>query len=688
MQRALLAIAAFAALAAPSVARAGDVSIRVRDVVLQPRSLAGATAPQHFNMLAVHWTGTGTVAYRTRALHGAWRPWRQADADSRSGAWHDGTLDWTGASGAVRFRTTGSVRRLRSYELWSRVSSVPPRALAQAGTPPVVTRAAWGADEEIVRARPSLAPAVRLAVIHHTAGTNAYTRAQSAAIVRGIEVYHVQANGWNDIGYNFLVDRFGTVYEGRGGGIDRNVIGAHAEGFNTGTTGVALLGNFTSATPTAAQQSALARLVAWRLDVAHVDPLSTVVYTSGGNAKFRAGKVVTLRAISGHRDTGPSECPGARAYALLPGLARRVASIGLPKLYSPTVIGTLGGPVRFQARLSSSLAWTVTIVDRLGKPVAKGTGRGDRVDWTWASAGTKGGYAWTIDAPGIRVATGTIGAVTPPPPPPASFSLTNLVASPSVITPNADGSGDTTTVSFTLGTAARMVAQVLDSGGAPLLTLLNETRPAGANTFVWGAHVLPDGRYRLAVTARAGGKVVTKAADVVVDRTLAGLHASLPVISPTGDGVNDTVTFSFALAQNVPLRLEILQDGFAVATPFQGQLGVGPHAIDWDGTANGVPLPDGAYVALVTVTDALGDVQLSLPLAIDTIPPVLTLLDARTLKFSLNEPATVTVVVNGKTRLVKNAPKGTFTVGYSGAVLGLTAVAQDAGGNVGPAISG
>ena len=144
--------------------------------------------------------------------------------------------------------------------MWSRVTAVPARTLTQAGTPAIVTRAAWGANEEIVRARPSLAPAVRLAVIHHTAGTNSYTRAQAAAIVRGIEVYHVQGNGWNDIGYNFLVDRFGTVYEGRGGGIERNVIGAHAEGFNTGTTGIALLGNYLSAVPTPAQQNALAGL--------------------------------------------------------------------------------------------------------------------------------------------------------------------------------------------------------------------------------------------------------------------------------------------------------------------------------------------------------------------------------------------------------------------------------------------
>src|SRR5207237_1468241 len=130
------------------------------------------------------------------------------------------------------------------------------------------------------------ATVLKLAIVHHTAETNSYTPAQAAAIVRGIEVYHVKANGWNDIGYNFLVDRYGTVYEGRGGGIDRNVIGAHSLGFNTGTVGVALIGNFSAATPLAAMQNALVSLLAWRLDVANVGPLSTVSYASYGTPKF------------------------------------------------------------------------------------------------------------------------------------------------------------------------------------------------------------------------------------------------------------------------------------------------------------------------------------------------------------------------------------------------------------------
>ncbi len=234
MQRLALSLAVLAALAIPAVAHAGDVSMRVRDVPLGARTVDAAPRQTNFNMLAAHWIGNGTVEYRTRRLHGGWRPWTTADSDNSSGAWHDGNLDWTGASSAVQFRTGGEIRRLRSYEVWSRVTAAPARQLAEAGSPSIVSRKAWGADERIVRAKPSFAPVLRLAVVHHTAGTNNYTPAQAAAIVRGIEVYHVKGNGWNDIGYNFLVDRFGTVYEGRAGGIERNVIGAHAKGSTRG----------------------------------------------------------------------------------------------------------------------------------------------------------------------------------------------------------------------------------------------------------------------------------------------------------------------------------------------------------------------------------------------------------------------------------------------------------------------
>jgi len=674
-----------AALIAPSPGRAGDVAMHVQDVPLGARSLASAATPMHFNLLAVHWTGSGTVSYRTHRLHGGWTGWVAADADAApdggTGAWHDGNLEWTGASDAFQFRRSGDVRRLRAYEIWSRVTTPTVRSLSEAGSPTIVPRSGWGADERIVRAKPLIAPAIRLAIVHHTAGSNSYTPAQAAAIVRGIEVYHVEGNGWNDIGYNFLVDRFGTVYEGRGGGIDRNVVGAHSEGFNTGTVGIALIGNFGTATPPKAMQDALVKLLAWRLDIAHIDPLSTVVYTSGGNAKFKAGKLVTLRAISGHRDTGPSECPGNDAYVLLPAIARRVAVTGLPKLYVPTAAGVLGGKIRFQGRVSAALPWTVTITNALGSTVASGSGRGPLVDWTWNSlVAGKGVFTWTIAAPGALPATGTIGIARAAPQPP--LSLRNLASAPAVVTPAGDGSGDSSSASFTLGAPAQVTAWLEDAAGTTVLTLLDEQRAAGANTFDWAAGGLPDGRYLLLVTAAAGTKSVTKTAAVVVDRTLSGLTPALVAFSPNGDGVSDSATFSFVLSQGVPVRLDIEQAGVVVTSPFQGELAAGNHSLQWDGTANGAVLPDGEYTAVFTVTDALGNVQIAVPVTIDDVPPTLQIVDRSTLTFSLDEPATVTVLVNGTTQIVAAETAGTFTVPFQGAVTTVSAQAQDAAGNV------
>jgi len=679
------------ALATPAAASAGLVSMHVRDVPLGPRALSSARPTAPFDMLGLHWIGRGSVEYRTRSADGHWRSWRAVDAESRSGAWRDGDLDWTGRSIAVRFRVRGDVRRLRSYELDSRVLAAPVRATASAGTPAIVTRRAWQANEEIVRARPLIASRIRLAIVHHTAGTNSYTRAQAPAIVRGIEAYHVLANGWNDIGYNFLVDRYGTVYEGRGGGVERNVIGAHAQGFNVGTVGVALIGSFNSTSPTAAQQQALVDLLAWRLDVAHLDPSSTVGYTSSGNYRFRAGRVVTLRAISGHRDTGPTECPGARAYALLPSLTHRVAVTGLPKLYSPEVVGVLGGTLRFRARLSSSLDWTVTVTDRNGATVASGAGRGTLVDWSWRSgAAPSGPLTWVIAAEGVRAATGTLGSglPAPPPPPVPSLSLTGLASVPAVLAPAADGSGATATATFTLGATANLRGQILDAGGRVAATVLAEQRDAGANSLSWSAAPLPDGRYRLVLTATAVGRSVSKAVAVVVDRTLSSLEASALAISPNGDGSNDATSVTFGLAQAVPLRVDVLQGGSVRATIYQGTLGPGPQSIGWDGTAAGASLPDGRYQLAFTVTDALGDVRQTIPITIDDTPPVLALVDRSTLAFTLSEPAIVTLLVNGQSSITIGEPAGRFTVAFAGPVTSVVARAQDFAGNASATVSG
>ncbi|HEY6030299.1 MAG TPA: FlgD immunoglobulin-like domain containing protein, partial [Gaiellaceae bacterium] len=202
--------------------------------------------------------------------------------------------------------------------------------------------------------------------------------------------------------------------------------------------------------------------------------------------------------------------------------------------------------------------------------------------------------------------------------------------------------------------------------------------------------VLPDGHYRVVVSAQpAGGRAVKSSTALVVDRTASGFAATTSAFSPNGDGVLDTVTFSFALNASVPLRLELQKDGVTVATVLNAQLGPGRQVVDWNGKdAAGAAVPDGAYQAVLTVTDAQGVVAQTLPVVVDTVAPQLTLLDASRLRFSLSEPANVTLLVNGA-RVVKVEPAGTWAVPLPKAgVQTVSAEASDAAGNLSPAVSG
>ncbi len=297
-------LAAAVLLVTPSLAHAEPTTITMREVPLRGARVLASSTTQEFDLVGLHWQGPGSVEFRTRTLAGRWSAWHPAAPEAEDGpdhpvapGWRLGNPYWTGPSDAIAYRLRGSVSRLRAYFVWSPVDGLPPRTLSIAGSPGIIPRASWGADESIRRAPPRYAPAVQYAIVHHTAGTNDYTPSESAAIVRGIEVYHVKGNGWNDIGYNFLVDKYGQIFEGRYGGVDKNVIGAHAEGFNTGSTGVALLGTYNDSPPPAVALNALAKLLAWRLDIAHVDPLSTLTVISGGNARYPVGVPVFLRAI-------------------------------------------------------------------------------------------------------------------------------------------------------------------------------------------------------------------------------------------------------------------------------------------------------------------------------------------------------------------------------------------------------
>jgi hypothetical protein len=206
-----------------------------------------------------------------------------------------------------------------------------------------------------------------MAYVHHTVNSNSYSAEESDDLIRGIYAYHVEGRKYCDIAYNFLIDRFGRIWEGRYGGIDQPVIGAHAAGFNTGSTGIAALGTFTSKAPPRKVVSAYKRLLAWRLDVAHVRPTGWTTMVSGGGStqKFDKGESVNLPVVSGHRDTGLTACPGGRLYEKLTKMRTGAERRGLPKIWNPaaTPNPAPAGTTQIQlgAELSQEMDWTIDI---------------------------------------------------------------------------------------------------------------------------------------------------------------------------------------------------------------------------------------------------------------------------------------------------------------------------------------
>ena len=225
-------------------------------------------------------------------------------------------------------------------------------------TPKVVTRAEWQADESIVTEPPSYGTSVKAFWVHHTAGTNDYSCADSAAIVRGIEVYHVKSNGWNDIGYNFLVDKCGVVFEGRKGGIDKPVIGAHTYGFNTDTAAIAVLGTYISSGVSGTVQDAIAHVAAYKLSQYGNDPYGKVTLTEGvADGKYALGEQVVFNRIGGHRDAVATECPGDTLYGQLATIRSKAATVGNLRLTGLT--GGLNGTT-YYTKTSFTASWSTS----------------------------------------------------------------------------------------------------------------------------------------------------------------------------------------------------------------------------------------------------------------------------------------------------------------------------------------
>ncbi|WP_051720295.1 FG-GAP-like repeat-containing protein [Streptomyces sp. NRRL F-2799] len=322
---------------------------------------AHRTAP--FRLVGITWSDAraelgGKAEVRTHdAATGRWSDWHALDLELHAPeagpnhaakALRGGTQPmWVGPSDGVQARITSAYKRA-GLPAGLRVDLVDPEGGAKvpqsaetlvnsaysptaAGQPDIVPRSGWGADESMVADPPTYTTDTKAVFVHHTAGSNDYTCAESASIIRGIFVYHVQSNGWNDIGYNFLVDKCGTLFEGRAGGIDKPVLGAHTYGFNTDTSGVAVLGDYNTATAPTAVHETIGKLAAWKLGLYGINPTGTVVMAAAAdNGKFTAGQSVTLNRISGHRDGYPTECPGNNLYADLPAIRTIAGAVNSP----------------------------------------------------------------------------------------------------------------------------------------------------------------------------------------------------------------------------------------------------------------------------------------------------------------------------------------------------------------------
>ncbi len=193
--------------------------------------------------------------------------------------------------------------------------------------PSIITRSGWGANESQRCRNATYDDSLAAATVHHTAGSNNYSREESAGVMRGIYTYHAQSLGWCDVGYNVLVDKYGQAFEGRHGGLSRNVQGAHAGGFNGNTWGISMMGDYSTLTPPDVTIRKVGEILGWRLSVAGIDPKGSDTHYSEGTSytKYAYGTSVRLPNIFAHRDVGLTTCPGDAGYAKM-GQIRDIAA--------------------------------------------------------------------------------------------------------------------------------------------------------------------------------------------------------------------------------------------------------------------------------------------------------------------------------------------------------------------------
>lgn len=442
--RRLLAVAAGFLLAATLLGAGATNADRPPTLAYEASAAVGSVKtfplPRPATDLAVHWLGQRRahvrIAFsRDGARFGTSRLVRLDELGGAVKSETYGAVMAARGAHAVRVWSDRPLRRLTVLALTDRGAPARPSLSSFASTtqPPVISRAGWGADESLrfdSTGKEIWPPAfypIQKVIVHHTATQN--NDPDPAATIRSIYYYHAITQGWGDIGYNFLIDEAGNVYEGRysrqyapgesptGEDLSGNgVTAAHAQGYNSGTVGIALLGTLTNQDATPAARSALERLIAW-IDSTHgIDPRGSALYINPVS-----GLQATFPNIAGHRDVAATECPGGSFYATLPTIRSDVAGLIAASTPDFSISGTPssastspGGSVSYSIAVGSTNGLTGSV----GLTVA-GLPPGATASFTPAAVAAPGSSQLTITtdasiAPGIYSPTvsGTSSATT------------------------------------------------------------------------------------------------------------------------------------------------------------------------------------------------------------------------------------------------------------------------------------
>lgn len=384
------------------------------------------SVPAPFDLVGVRWRAPRAPRLSLRTISSSGVPdgaWASAAATGHGpdrvarGAPLIGDPIWTGRAQYLELRASRAVRgvvlQLVSVATSTADASAAALALAQPtlpagpGQPPIIAREAWAQGLAPPPRTGAFYGAVRLAFVHHTENPNGYASADVPAMLRAIWAYHVQAEGWRDIGYNFVIDAFGRTYEARAGGIDEPVVGAQAGGYNLVSTGVAILGDFSSVLPSGAALDALQRLLAWKLSLHGVPPDGSVtvrVDPSGARySQFRPGEAVTLPRIAGHRDGDSTDCPGNALYARLPAVRRQALALAgsplLATLSAATVTLSGPGPAALSGTLTSIAGVPVAGVTVALQSRALSPAAGAELETTIAELTTDAGGRFALSLP-------------------------------------------------------------------------------------------------------------------------------------------------------------------------------------------------------------------------------------------------------------------------------------------------